>query len=184
MKKIRLPKLHVACGNCHLRPAINHIYFSKEEIAATDSHILAILKTADIFDKDFIKNMPKQFLLHKNQWKNFYTGAFNIAFEDNSICAYYYGKGMGIYKIKHEIINFKEHRFPNYKNVLPDESDQKEVDVLGINPFLLNKLLEAIKDPSLGDSTVKLILNGASKAISVSIPGNNAKGIIMPVILS
>lgn len=176
MDKIKLPKLHLICAN-NVNTIQEYILITKDEIVASDSHILTILKTKDIFSDEFIEAMPKRFLVHKSQWKNFYNGAFDFTFKDNSICVHYNG-----YEVYHEIKTEDDNlNYPNYNAIIPKQETEVLCEI-GIDPFLLKNLAESMTFDS-NKKTVKLQFFGVNKAILVT-PINhnyNSKGIIMPI---
>ena len=181
MDKIRLPKLHLACAKDALRPVMEHILITKDEIVATDAHILAILKTKDVFSDEFIAEMPERFLIHKSQWKDFYNGAFNFTFKDKAICVHYNGYEV-LHKIKNEGDSIK---YPNYDAFIPNQSDTKSLCEIGLNAFSLKTIVEALTFP-YDVKTVKLQFFGANRAILVT-PTNvdcNSRGIIMPAMIT
>jgi hypothetical protein len=181
MNKIKLPKLHFVCSTDKLRPVMQHILVTKEEVVATDGHTLVIHKTSDIFSDEFIEAMPEKFLVHKDQWRSFYNKAILISFENNSICVHCNG-----FKIYYQvIIEGDGMKYPNYNAVLPRKESKTELSQIGLNSALLNKLAGAILMPWQSDKHLKFEFYGEMMAILVTPieHENNAKGIIMPVML-
>ena len=58
MKFKTLPKLHLVCQDySQIRPIMNYILVTKDDVVATDAHVLVIHKTRDLFDEHFINKM-------------------------------------------------------------------------------------------------------------------------------
>jgi hypothetical protein len=176
----KLPKLHMACGRDELRPVMDYIKFTKEHVVATDSYILAILDTKSVFGEEFVKCMPDEFYLHKNQWAEMCKRCTGITFEDDAICMHYAGGG---YVIKHAIIKELNGKFPSYTKVLPKEEDIKAIKEISIDAKYIDRLVHAINSPDTYRRRMHLKFTGINNAVMVQIRGNTieSRGIIMPV---
>ena len=62
MKKKTLPKMQFACSNDELRPSMQHVEITKETVTASDGNLLVSHRTNDLFNSDFIENMPEKIL--------------------------------------------------------------------------------------------------------------------------
>ncbi len=63
-------KLHLACSKDNFRFSMQHIKVTKENCIATDSHILCVIPTELIFNREFISDIPeKGFLIHAEDYK-------------------------------------------------------------------------------------------------------------------
>jgi hypothetical protein len=182
MEKITLPKLHLACGNYCLRPIFDYILFTKDDIVASDAHIICVLKTMDVFGDEFINKMPDRFLLHKSQWKDFYNNHVDIKFEKDMICVYYED-----YKIYYDIkIEREGLSYPDYNAIFPKKSEFESIEQICINPILLKKLQDSIIFKSQFNKSLKLTFSGQNRAILVNPVDidNNSYALIMPVKIS
>lgn len=175
-----LPKLHLVCGDDYIRPITHHILVTKEEICATNAHILIIYKTKDVFSEEFIKNMPKRFLIHSNQWKNFCKKHRAINFVNNCIEVEYPDYTTS-YKVKYENDDFL---YPVYNNVLLSESEKCYIGNIGINSDYISILTKAMFYPS-EIPTVKMTFYGEHQHVIItpSIIERDVKGLIMPTML-
>lgn len=193
-RKKYLPKLHLACANDDLRPMMNHILITKDEIAASDAHVLIIHKTKSFFDEVSIKKMPERFLIHKNQWKEICKAHDSIEFDNNQIIVGYNNE----YTISYDIIvesNYIPRDFvglkvsgsyPNYNAVLPNEKTKKEVGAIAFNPDMINKLISAMFFPYTDVKNIKFEFYGPDRAIIVSPTSQDieVKALLMPVMIS
>ncbi len=192
MKAKTLPKLHLACDTDELRSALTHILITKEEIVATDAHILVIHKTKEFFDEESIKNMPERFLIHREQWKRICIKHIAIKFENNEIQVIYDGY-INSFKIKFENnydqkkqMGYYLGKFPAYKNVLLPDSDIKAVENIGIDPDLITKLKSAMFFPYEEVKIMKFTFYGPDRHIIVTPTSHcesKVKALIMPVMI-
>jgi len=183
MNKIKLPKLHYACCSDRLRLTIEHILVTKDEVVATDGNILVVHKTSDIFDSDFISNMPERFLIHRTQWRLFCSNARIISFENNSICVVYDG-----YKVNYQISTEEEIglKYPNYNSVFPKKEEVEAIDSIGLNPIKLHNLSQAMFASVSSSKGLKFAFYGKARGVLVTPSDmyNNTRALIMPVMIN
>jgi len=183
MKKIKLPKLHYACCSNSLRVTIEYILVTKDEVVATDGTMLVVHKTSDIFDSDFIANMPERFLIHRTQWRLFCNNALAISFENNFICVVYDG-----YKVNYPISTEEQlgTKYPKYNAVFPKKEEVEAIDSIGLNHIKLYNLSQAMFSSVSSASGLKFEFYGKTRGILVtpSNSHNNTRALLMPVMIN
>jgi hypothetical protein len=153
---LKIPKLHLCCADDSCRPALSHILVTKDEIVATNAHILIVHKTNSIFDQNFIEAMPERFYISAFIWKKLEHVRYLI-FENNMLRVIY-SKYVAFYPI----VKYDEFEYPAYEKLTKKEGP---VDSICINPNLLKKLYDAMLCPQGG---LKLWFGGEKfNAISV-----------------
>ena len=174
-------KLHLSASKDKFRPVMQSILVTKENIVATDAHIMAVVPTALVFDEASIELMPDKGLLIDAQiWRSIYMA--------DSIFIYLEGNGYkiaGHFKNKPSAhfsaeINGESGNFPNWYQVMPTEDKREPMPVIGINAKLLMNLSDAI-DASNG---LKLETNGSQKGIiakPIGLDTGEPYGLIMPI---
>lgn len=174
-------KLHLATSKDKFRPAMQSILVTKQNIVATDAHIMAVVPTALIFDEASIELMPDNGLLIDAQiWKAIYSA--------DSIFVYMEGNGYkiaGHFKNKPSAhfraeINGESANFPNWLQVVPTEDKREAMPAIGLNAKLLMNLSEAIG----ASNGLKLETNGSQKGIIAKPIGEQnggQYGLIMPI---
>lgn len=174
-------KLYLSTSKDKLRPVMQSILVTKENIVATDAHIMAVVPTALVFDEASIELMPDKGLLIDAQiWKSIYSA--------DSIFIYLEGDGYkiaGHFKNKPSAhfsaeINGTVGTFPNWQTVIPQETARQEMLMTGINAKLLMNLADALN----ASNGFKLEFNGSNKGI-ICTPINEDSpkpyGLIMPI---
>ena len=180
-------KLHLATGKDKLRPVLMNVLVTKENIVATDSHILARIPTSTIFDLASIELIPEDGLLIDSQvWKATYNAESLHLHQRDGIylLAYYKNKPTIEYRLE---INGTSHRYPNWERVIPDhEHAKQETDTMHLNPKLLENLRQALD----AEAGLKLEYNGDTKPITIKPTLSRDKkeetakhgdGLIMPI---
>ena len=175
MNKMKtLPKLHLCCSDDELRPVMNHVFVSKEDIVSSDSHMLIKFNTEEIFDPDFIEAMPKRFLIHGENWKMMAKRHDFIFFKDDRIEVI-----KNDYSILIPIVlEDKIGKYPDYKLVM-GKLEKTPIEKIGIKPELLKKLSLAI-----GSKILQLYFNDNSHRIDIKAPGiKGFEALIMPAMI-
>lgn len=174
-------KLHLATSKDRLRPALQSILVTKENIVATDAHIMAVIPTALVFNKESIELLPDKGLLIDAQiWKLIYSADSIFIYMEGSgykIAGYFKSKPSAEFRAE---INGEAGNFPNWHQVIPTEDKREPMPIIGINAKLLMNLSDAI-DASNG---LKLETNGSQKGIIVKPIGldtGEPYGLIMPI---
>ncbi len=191
--KKSLPKIHLACANDSLRPVMEHILITKDEIVASDAHIIVIHKTENIFDEESIKAMPERFLIHKNQWKEICKNHDRLTFKNNQIIVNHNNTYNFCFDISFEndyapkgYKGYYAGNFPDYKKVIPTKFKESVYEI-GLNPKLLKNLVDTMFFPYAEVKNIKFTFYGKDRAIIVepadsSVP--TVKGLIMPVMIT
>ena len=171
------PKLFKVLATDDLRPALNHALLTKEWIVATDGHVLVAHKTTDIFDSYFVESIPEgRHLVTPECLKAMNKAKATYYIKDNSIVVDVKG-AISIYPL---IKDGEEYTYPQWENVLPDESHLKVIEAISINPKLLYNAIQAI-DPD--SHIVRMYFTGGDKAIILKAPSSvykNCRAIKMP----
>ena len=158
-------KLHLATSKDQLRQALNSVLINREEIVATDAHILARIPVSTILDPDSIALIPEKGILVDAQiWKAIYN-ADAIFLKDTEeglkILGYFSRKPPQEYRVE---INGEISTYPNYKQVIPDhEHAKQDTNTLKLNPKLLENLRQAL-DATAG---VQIQFNGHNKGATI-----------------
>ena len=173
MKK--LPKLHLCCAT-DFRETLQHILITKENIIATDGHIMAINKTNEVFEEEFISNFPyDEFYIHYSVWKEIWNKRFY--WENNNIIVVKSGL-----EIKVPIVHNPDWKYPNWKNVIPNTENLVDINEIGLKPELLYKLEQSLP---IDGAYHNLKFTGKDRAILLFDNSNVHKsfGLIMPVVI-
>ena len=177
---MKLPKLNLICPKDELRPIINYVFINETEVAATDAHALAVLDKQEMFG-DTLKDV-NNILIRSDHWKLFTMEYEFITVDTHNQYISIIRKGgivdMCPYRDENSV-----GKFPNYSAIIPSYSSVNSVEKIGVNPFLLQKLAQAL---SIKKQGLKLRFDGESRAIYVTPISNdfNSKGIIMPLAIN
>lgn len=174
-------KMHLACGSDDLRPVMQYVKVNRDVCVATNAHIMAVVPTTQMFNKEFISHIPDGgVLIHKEDWKKM------LGFES----ATWKTKGEVIAlvseKKRNSLIEAELEKnvntFPNWQSVIPNEKERTgELNAIGINFSLAFDLQRA-----LGIEECRLQFSSYNKAIHVSSRDitNKAYGVLMPIVLN
>jgi hypothetical protein len=66
IKSKSLPRIHLACGNDELRPALKHVFINKKHVVATDSHILVKYEKSVL--SNWIEDIPDECFIEAYQY--------------------------------------------------------------------------------------------------------------------
>ena len=173
-----MKKLHLCCISKKdevSKKERAYILVTKKECVATNSNVLAVVPTTEIFTEDFIAEMPERFLVYRDDWAELTKSKTVLEFVDNSI------KGFVKTAITINIHTEEEiGRFPQYREAIPLSKDKRDIGQIGINANLLSVLQTA-----LDCQAVELTFFGEARGILVkpSTFESGASGLIMPFIL-
>lgn len=175
MNKMKtLPKLHLCCAYDELRPVMQHVFVSKEDIVSSDSHMLIRFNTEEIFDSEFIEAMPERFLIHAENWKIMAKRHDFIFFKDNKIEVIQSGRSLFIPIVLEDDLG----KYPDYKLVM-ERLEKTPIDKIGIKPELLKKLSLAV-----GSKILHLYFNDSCSRIDIKYPGiDGFEALIMPAMI-
>jgi hypothetical protein len=176
MKKI--PQLDKTCAD-ELRPSLNHVIITKDNIVATNGNIIAVLVTNEIFDNDFINEFPNdKFYIASKDWKIF-KGATSIKWDtDKSYIQVCKKNGINLIPVKTDV----DFTYPNWKAIIPNIEDMEKIGEFGMDIKLLYNLSLAM--PIF--NTYKFIFTGRNKGILVIDNSGEYKsfGMIMPIMIN
>lgn len=179
---MKFPKLELVCSPDELRPLMNHVLVTKENIVATDAHILIVHRTASLFDKEFIRDMPDQFLIHKLNWKDIATG-------DVHKCSYIpirhliltkFNTGKELYSPVHPSNELDGRIYPDWEKVIPNKP--VKLNSIGINLALIERLRKALI-LDYERSECSLTFHGTEKAIIIQAHQSDSFAVLMPVMM-
>lgn len=188
-----MQQLHlIAKDNSGVRPIMDYILLTKENVYASDGHVAVIHKTENLFGKEFCEKMlnTDRLLIHNSQWKKLCKNNI-VEYEFNGDTIKVTDK-----KGQIDIIPLAQEqnvgKYPSVENVIPEEANE-QCSMIGLNPELLHNLQLAIypekpkKNESLGLylKMSRVDEGQASGAIRVYINENynfDFKAVIMPVI--
>ena len=174
-----LPQLHLACVKDETRTALEHIQIDKAYTVATNAHILVWFETSNIFDQDFIDQLPEKdpIYIHSEDWKKIFKQEF-FSLENNVIKAQGKGRPILIETVELDV------KYPNFKVVIPNsnETPLKEINAIALNIPLLNTVNTILGKPHRG-----CLFNFYGKRKSVIVAPSDidtpGKAIIMPLAL-
>jgi hypothetical protein len=180
-----MKKIHLATGNDSLRPSIGYIKITKEFSYATDCHIAVKIPTAEILGK---LNVETEFYINGKEWAKFkFYNAENFGMYENQLTAYdKKGNRLGIIDvIKQENFQTKTgYKYPDVNGILPNESNKKAIENIGINAELYSKVTQA-----MGAESCKMTFFAENRGVMLKpVPAqysqNNSIGIIMPIMIT
>ena len=190
MKKY-YPKIHKACAIDVLRPVLEHVFVSKEMIKASDTHVLIHHKTEEVFNKEFVESLPdKPILIHRIHFAEMTrcNCLHHKRYEDKYMIKYYYRELWHYvpFIMEGSIGESTKHflNYPDTNKVFPKKEDKADIGQIGIKPYLLSKVAEAL---DFEQGSVRCEFHGEMKAIVVErLHGNypGVKALIMPVMIS
>ena len=173
-------KLHMACGKDELRPSMTNVFVTKQFCVATDSHLMAIVPTADIFTGEkSIENIPEEGMyVNANDWRKLIAANF-VEYDGEFVVGHFPRKSPAHVKP----IAVKDiGPYPKWEAVIPSADRFDSVSRIGVNPKLMYNLYQALDAPIF-----KLDFISKNVAIAVSLPefgygleSGHQFGIIMP----
>lgn len=171
-------ELNLITSKDDLRPTLNYVKVTKENCVATDAHALGVIPTEDIFDEEFIIEIPEEgMLIHSEDWKKLKNN-INVSWKtDGVIKIMYKGK-------KRDVLIETEREesigiYPKWESVIPKEVGEEPVESIGINFKIGLNLQKALGS----ENGLKASFYGRSKAIRLDTldEDDNSYGILMPV---
>lgn len=165
MNTIKNYKLDLAASPNSLNKELSVIKITKDETKATNSHILAVIPTIQLFTQDFIDSMPEDgFYISAPEYKKL-SKLTKLTFKDKTTI-------IGNSKQGDELISIIEANkinYPSYDSVLPPYDTNESKEFLKINHKLLEKLCKAI---GADDSGIKIESRTKNRII---VKSNNAE---------
>lgn len=174
-------KIYKACDTECIRKALEYLYFKDGKVVATDAHILLeqdLIKCHG-FNKEQVELLDDK-LLHANDAKILENCTDIVVFSDRI---------EGIIKKTdvRVICNLKpngvDEKYVNYKNVVHLKS-KGEISDIGINPYLLQKVVDCMFGNKQERSSLHLSFMNPSQRILITTKGDLPSvqyAIVMPI---
>ena len=140
-------KFNLLTGKDRLRPIFMNVFLTREDVIATDAHILGRIPTSEIMNQEEAAKIPEEgILIAAEDWKRL-LGANWIGFDAPGIIRATFAKKTDAlipYKLQNEVGTF-----PNWKKVTPQRANIDAINHIGLNASLLHRLHEAL-NPEAG----------------------------------
>jgi hypothetical protein len=175
-------QLHLICSD-GVRPALSYVLITRENMVATNSNVLGVIPTKELFKEDFIKGLPeKGVLLHAEDFEKIIGYAVVIWKDAETIRLRDPKKrDLLIEVIPNAPEAEKGLKFPDWEKVVPDEM----ICDVPLAEFGFNAELAALLQKALGFPDMVLSFSGHARAARVSRHGETFEGrygIIMPCV--
>jgi len=180
-------KLHKACANDEIRPAMQYVCFKNGYAYATDAHIAVRARLTDIcaLGEEEISKLNGH-LIHKSQYEQLLKyscieiGDGTITLIDPESKA---RTTIQLFKLAESGEEVLEGciRYPNVDAIINQDADHFESDRVRFNYNLLGRLIAAM---GMNGSRVGLRFTGKGRQLVVTgvEPGLDVRGIIMPIV--
>ena len=180
-------KLHKACANDEIRPAMQYVCFKNGYAYATDAHIAVRARLTDIcaLGEEEISKLNGH-LIHKSQYEQLLKyscieiGDGTITLIDPESKA---RTTIQLFKLAESGEEVLEGciRYPNVDAIINQDGEHSEADRVKFNYNLLGRLVAAM---GMNGSRVVLRFTGKGRQLVVTgvEPGLDVRGIIMPIV--
>jgi len=180
-------KLHKACANDEIRPAMQYVCFKNGYAYATDAHIAVRARLTDIcaLGEEEISKLNGH-LIHKSQYEQLLKysiieiGDGTITLIDPESKA---RTTIQLFKLAESGEEVLEGciRYPNVDAIINQDGEHSEADRVKFNYNLLGRLVAAM---GMNGSRVGLRFTGKGRQLVVTgvEPGLDVRGIIMPIV--
>lgn len=181
-------KLHKACANDEIRPAMQYVCFKDGYAYATDAHIAVRARLSDISalsDDDIAK--LNGHLIHKSQYEQLLKyssieiGDGTITLIDPESKA---RTTMQLFKLAESGEEVLEGciRYPNVDAIINSDRSEEPLQQVGFNIVLLNKIAAAM---GLTSRMGLRFTTGGHQMVVLGVePGIDVRGIIMPILMN
>jgi len=134
-----MQRLDLVCGKNELNPSLGYVKINKDEVGATDGHILVIHKTSFLFGENFADCLPgdKDIFVHYSDWKTICKSkVYSYEYKDNQILTFDKKDNLvDSVPVQYDV------KYPDLHLAVPPLKDcNKTPSVLGINAELLYNL--------------------------------------------
>lgn len=172
-------RLDLITSKDDLRPILGFVLLTPEHCVATDTDVLGVIPTKEIFDNDFIIGLKKErVLVHREDWKKFYNADIIVwADRDKLIVKIHYTKSRPVL-VELSTEDKEEIKYPRWEQVIPKKEGETSKMCLSVDYlFTLAKALGYAK------GLIRLSHCGDKRAMYVEsiIQDTESYGIIMPV---
>ena len=182
---MKLPKMNKVCGNDELRPILDNVFVTKKNVTATNQHVLVSHATKELFDKDFIANIPEEGIyIDAEDWKMLTTEFILLSMDKNLLITV--GKNK---KTKYRETFFKALKvkdiglFPPFEFLFKGKKNAK----YNCGEFGLDSKILLILSEAIGSSQVHLKCTDSQEPIFVcprsTVDYPSVRAVIMPVII-
>jgi hypothetical protein len=138
-----MQRLDLVCSKDEMKPALNYVKLNKDEVVASDGHVLVIHKTINLFGEDFVNSLPnKDLFIHRTDWKIICKSTV-IRYEYNEGQISTFNKKGDLLDIIVLYDNEKVVKYPDLHLAVPSLCNETP-SVIGINSKLLYDLTLAI----------------------------------------
>jgi hypothetical protein len=176
-------QLDLICGKDDLRPIMQYVLVTPEVMVATNSHVLGVIPTWELFDEDFIAGLPTEgVLIHREDFKKLKSyDSFAWKGEPGGVIRCISAKKRDALIEACRQNEGDLGKYPNWQAVIPDESScGVPLGKFGFNAELAFQLQKA-----LGFLNTALSFSGENRAARVTNPEfENRYGILMPVLIN
>lgn len=156
-------KFNLLTGKDKLRPMFQNVFLTRDDVVATDAHVLGRIPTSEIMNEEEAAKIPEEgILIAAEDWKRL-LGANWIGFDSPGIIRATFAKktdALISYKLQKEVGTF-----PNWKQVTPQRANIDAINHIGLNASLLHRLHEALS-PEAG---FLIEFHGTSRA-AITLP--------------
>lgn len=179
-------KLHKACSDDNLRPAMQYVAFQDGYAYATDAYVAVLANLCDIstLPPEDIQKL-NGYALHKDQFAELLKFSV-LEVHEGKIIAIGAKDARTIFELTKLVENSKDamhgaFRFPNVESIIADDAKKDKLEAIGFNLKLLNNLAAA-----MGIANQRIGLRFTNAAGKIFIKGNldvDVRGIIMPAVI-
>jgi len=176
----RLPKLHLICSKDDLMPTMCHVYIDEEYVVATNS--VALVRYSRKIIDSMVEGLPWRRYIHPSEWVKM-TKEFKSAVYENGLIKVVDKKDNAfiVTTLDVEAVGV----YPRYGGVLRKDLRAGSIDSIGLNPWLLKEVAEAMNlDYSkTGDVTIVANFEDDNKVIMLTHTGygeDDILGLLMP----
>jgi hypothetical protein len=156
-----LPKINAVCSDDELRPAMNYIQIDSNRIVATNGMILVWLPTNNVFGEEITSQLSENpIYIYRKDWDKFTKPYRIISFVDGN---FHIQRKDGSKDIV-EPRNLEE-RFPVYDSIIPEYNVTEVSPVIGFDPRLAVKVLEAMSYPKETHVGLNICISGKNKVM-------------------
>lgn len=184
-------KLHKACANDDLRPAMHYICFKDGYAYATDAHIAvraSLEAVCALSDEE--RNKLNGYLIHKNQYEMLLKystieigeGTITLIDPESKASTTLQLKKLAESSEAAEVSEGKAIYFPNVDAIINDDLSKEPMQKVGFSYSLLGRIIAAmgIQPNRVG---LRFTTNGRQMVVLGVEPGIDVRGIIMPILI-
>lgn len=176
VKKVKLPQMHLVCSDDELRPSMQYVEVTKENVTATNAHVLVTHNTKNIFSEQFIEAIPDIFYIHRKHWAQLCKPHIQITYDDGLITQHLDGY-KNVFKPEIE----PHWKYPAWRSIIPNKLERQPIDSIGLSPKFFDRLQKAMILPGEIER-FELSFFDKTRAILITVPTYDSKAIISMMI--